>query len=87
MNHGVVDIFAFQEALFVEALFGIALLGMIWAGFRRWLQHKEKTDGLIAEHAAQMERVETRLAALEQTLPDAPAPQRISTDEAAHPSP
>jgi hypothetical protein len=78
MNHGVVDVFAFQEALFIEAVFGIALLAMIWAGFRRWLQHKEKMGRLIAEqtaeraaqYGAQMERVETRLKAVEEIVAD-----------------
>jgi predicted phage tail protein len=66
MNHGIVDVFAYQEALLIEAVFGIALLAMIWVGFRRWLQHKDKMGQLIAEqtaeravqHDAQMERVE-----------------------------
>ena len=74
MNHGIVDVFAFQEALLIEAVFGIALLAMIWIGFRRWLQHKEKMGRLIAEQTAQraaenraqMERVEGRLKAVEQ---------------------
>ena len=76
MSHGIVDVFAFQEALLMEAVFGIALLAMIWAGFRRWLQHKERMDRLIAErtaeHAAQyaahIERVEARLKAVEQIV-------------------
>ena len=78
MNHGIVDVFAFQEALLVEAIFGIALLAMIWVGFRRWLQHKEKMGRLIAEqtaeraaqNGAQMERVEARLKAVEQIVSD-----------------
>lgn len=76
MNHGVVEVFAYQEALLIEAVFGIALLAMIWVGFRRWLQHKERMGRLIAEqtaertaqYAAQMERVEARLKAVEQTV-------------------
>ena len=76
MQHGIVDVFAFQEALLIEAVFGIALLVMIWVGFRRWLHHKEKMGQLIAEqnaqraaqHGAQMERVETRLKAIEQIV-------------------
>ena len=76
MSHGIVDVFAFQEALLMEAVFGVALLAMIWAGFRRWLQHKERMDRLIAEqtaeHAAQyaahIERVEARLKAVEQIV-------------------
>lgn len=78
MNHGIVDVFAFQEALLIEAVFGIALLVMIWVGFRRWLQHKEKMGRLIAEqtaerdaqYGAQMERVEARLKAVEQIASD-----------------
>jgi hypothetical protein len=76
MGHGVVDVFAFQEALLIEAVFGIALLTMIWVGFRRWLQYKERMGRLIAEETAEraaqygahMERVEARLKAIEQTV-------------------
>ena len=76
MSHGIVDVFAFQEALLIEAVFGIALLTMIWVGFRRWLQHKERMGRLIAEqtaeragqHGAQMARVEARLNAVEQIV-------------------
>jgi hypothetical protein len=78
VKHGVVDVFAFQEALLIEAVFGIALLAMIWVAFRRWLQHKEKMGRLIAEQTgeraaqydAQMERVEARLEAIEQIVTD-----------------
>jgi hypothetical protein len=78
VNHGIVDVFAFQEALLIEGVFGIALLAMIWVGFRRWLQHKERMGRLIAEqtaeravqHGAQMERVEARLKAVEQVVGD-----------------
>ena len=78
MNHGIVDVFAFQEALLMEAVFGIALLAMIWVGFRRWLQYKEKMGRLIAEQTAeravqfgaQMERIEARLKAVEQIVND-----------------
>jgi len=78
VSHGIVDVFAFQEALLIEAILGIALLTMIWVGFRRWLQYKEKMGRLIAEqtaeHAAQygagMQRVETRLKVLEQIVID-----------------
>lgn len=74
MNHGIVDVFAFQEALLIEAVFGIALLAMIWAGFRRWLQHKEKMDRLIAEQtAAHIERLEARLSAIEEMAADGAA--------------
>ena len=78
MSHGIVDVFAYQEALLIEAVFGIALLAMIWVGFRRWLAHKDKIGRLIAEqtaeraaqHGAQMERVEARLKAIEQLVTD-----------------
>jgi hypothetical protein len=78
VNHGIVDVFAFQEALLIEAVFGIALLAMIWAGFRRLLQYKEKVGRLIAEQTAeraaldgaQMERVEARSKAVEQIVTD-----------------
>jgi hypothetical protein len=78
VNHGIVDVFAFQEALLIEAVFGIALLTMIWVGFRRWLQHKEKMGRLMAEQMAErtveqgarMERVEARLKAVEQIVTD-----------------
>ena len=49
---------------------------MIWVGFRRWLQHKQRMGRLIAEqtaeHAgqlgAQMARVEARLNAVGQIV-------------------
>lgn len=70
----MIDIFAFQEALLIEVIFGIALLAMIWVGFRRWLQYKEKVGRLIGEqmaeralqHGARIDRVEERLKAVEQ---------------------
>jgi hypothetical protein len=76
VSHGIVDVFAFQEALLIEATFGIALLTMIWIGFRRWVQYKEKIGLVIAEqtadqaarYGAQMERVEERLQAVEQIV-------------------
>jgi hypothetical protein len=74
----MVDVFAYQEALLIEAIFGIAILAMLWAGFRRWLRHKEETSRLIAEqsaalagqHGAHMARVEARLKALEGIVMD-----------------
>lgn len=76
MSHGIVDVFAYQEALLIEAILGIALLTMLWVGFGRWLKHKEKMDRLIADqtaegsaqYGAQIERLETRLKAIEQIL-------------------
>lgn len=76
MSHGLVDVFAFQEALLIEAVFGLVILTMIWVGFRRWLQHKEKLGRLMADqnaelaaqYGAQMERVEARLQSMEQIV-------------------
>ena len=72
MDHPIVDVFAFQEALLVEAVLAIALLAMIWAGFRRWLQYKDRMGRLIAEQTAEgdarMEGVEARLKAIEQIV-------------------
>lgn len=93
MDHPIVDVFAFQEALLVEALLAIALLAMIWAGFRRWLQYKEKMGRLIAEQtaegAARMERVEARLKAVEQIVSNGeqPAAQIGVTGTNASPEP
>jgi hypothetical protein len=87
VDHPIIDVFAYQEALLVMVIFGIAILAMIWVGFRRWLQHKEKMDRLFAEQAseragqygADMERVEARLKAVEQILMDdgAATPEKI----------
>ena len=82
MSHGIVDVFAFQEALVMEAVFGISILTMIWVGFRRWLAHKERMGRLIADQTAErtaqygahLERVEARLDALERTA----SPQALS---------
>ena len=81
MSHGIVDVFAYQEALMIEAVFGIVLLTMIWVGFRRWLQHKDRMHRLIAEqtaerniqYGAQLERIEARLKAIEQAAVNGPA--------------
>src|SRR5689334_3316677 len=54
VDHGIVDVFAYQEALGIEAIFGIVLLVMIWVGFRRWLQHKEKMGRLSAQQSAEL---------------------------------
>ena len=78
MKHSIVEVFAYQETLLIMAVFGIASLAMIWVGFRRWLQHKEKMGRLIAEQTAEraaqygahMERVEARLKAVEQIVTD-----------------
>jgi hypothetical protein len=90
VDHPIVGLFAYQEALLIEAAFGLALLVMLWAGFRRWLRHKERLGHLIAEqaaqrasqHGAQMERVEARLTTIEQRMSDSGlgAAAQIETD-------
>ena len=66
-----VDVFAFQEALLIEAVFGVVILTMLWVGFRKWLQHKERMGRLIADqNAAHIARVEERLEAVEQVVSD-----------------
>lgn len=70
MDHTMIDVFAFIVA--------ITVLAMIYGGFRRWLQYKEKMGLLIAEQTAEraaqygahMERVVTRLKVLEQIVTD-----------------
>ena len=96
MNHGIVDVFAFQEALLMEAIFGIVLLAMIWVGFRRWLQYKERMGRLIADQTAeraaqygtQMESVEARLKVVEQIVTDGGVTQidALSTNQLSDPS-
>ena len=95
MTHGIVDVFAYQEALLIEAAFGIALLAMIWVGFRRWLQHKEKMGRLIAEQTAEraaqygadIQRVEARLKAVEQIIPEDAAQTIVPPRASALPEP
>ena len=78
VDHPVLGLFAYQEALLIEAVFGVTLLAMLWVGFRRWLQYKERLGHLIAEqtaeraaqYGAQMERVEARLTTIEQQVSD-----------------
>src|SRR5689334_16040845 len=78
VDHGVIDVFAYQEALLIMAVFGIAILAMMWAGFRRWIRYKEEMARLIAaqtaeraaQHSAGMEFVEARLKAIEQIVAD-----------------
>ena len=78
MKPGLIEVFAYQETLLIMAVFGIAILAMVWVGFRRWLQSKERTNRQLsaeaAEQAAQfgalMERVEARLNAIEQIVTD-----------------
>lgn len=76
MKHGLIEVFAYQETLLIMAVFGIAILAMVWVGFRRWLQFKERIDRLLGEQAAEqasqfgdhMARVEERLNAIEQIV-------------------
>ena len=76
MHPGAVEAVAYQETLMIMAVFGVVVLAMVWAGFRRWLQYKDKMSRLIAEQTAeisaqsraQMERVETRLTAIERVV-------------------
>lgn len=85
MHHGIVDVFAYQEAVLIEAVFGFALLAVIWAGFRRWVGYKEKLIQLTAErearHGVEIERVEERLKAIEQIVMTAggQSPAQIET--------
>ena len=99
MSHGVVEIFAYQETLLIMAVFGVALLTMIWVGFSRWLRQKERMDRLIADQTAertaqlsgQIERVEARLNAIEHgetaAQIDALAPNSPSKHGETAPSP
>ena len=76
MAHGAVEVVAYQETLMIMAVFGVAILAMIWAGFRQWLRHKETSGRLIAERTAdstaefgsQIQRVEDRMKAIEQMV-------------------
>src|SRR5690349_21504014 len=91
---GVVEVFAYQETLLMMAVLGIALLTMIWVGFRRWLQHKERMGRLIAEEMAErsaqnganMERVEARLKAIEQIVAVGRVPTEAQIDALPEPS-
>lgn len=85
MKHSIVEVFAYQETLLIMAVFGLVILTMLWIGFRKWLQSKERTDRLIAEQRAEtaaqyralIERVEARLNALEQFGDGAKAPEQL----------
>lgn len=74
MKHGFIEVFAYQETLLMMAIFGIAILAMVWVGYRRWLQSKERTDRLLSEQSSQfgayMDRVEARLSAIEHIVTD-----------------
>ena len=89
MKPGLVEVFAYQETLLIMALFGIAILAMIWVGFRRWLRSKEQTDRLLTEQTAQfgahMERVESRQNAIEQMVTESGARAARQIDPPADP--
>lgn len=76
MKHGLVEVFAYQETLLIMAVFGIAILVMIWVGLQRWLRSKGRMDRMLGEQAAEqtahfgalVERVEERLNVIEQML-------------------
>ena len=94
MKTGVVEVFAYQETLLIMAVLAIALLTMIWVGFRRWLQHKERMGRLIAQEMAErsaqnganMERVEARLKAIEQVITLGPVATEAQIDALPEPS-
>ena len=85
MKHGVVEVVAYQETLLIMAVFGLAILTMVWVAFRKWLQSKERMNRLTAEqraetasqYAALIERVEARLNALESSSDGAKAPAQM----------
>ena len=85
MDHPLFGLFAYQEALLIECVFGIALLVMFWAGFRRWIRHKERIAELsAAQHGARIQSVEARLDAVEQMVGDgggADAAARLAAPE------
>ena len=93
MSHGIVDVFAYQEALLIEAVFGVVLLTMIWVGFRRWLQSKDRASRLAAEQRAEhnaqfgalIERVEARLNAIERIVTDGRDEARAQIEESSGP--
>jgi len=93
VKHGLIEVFAYQETLLIMAVFGIAILAMVWVGFRRWLQSRERIDRLLSERAAEqtaqfsahVERVEARLKAIEQIVSDGGT--RAAAQIEASPSP
>ena len=64
--------------IFFAFIFIIPILAILFSGFQRWLQHKEKMSQLIAhqtaekaaQYAAHVERIETRLRVVEQIVTD-----------------
>lgn len=93
MKHGVVEVVAYQETLLIMAVFGLVILTMLWLGFRKWLQSKERMDRLMAEQRAEttaqyralIERVEARLNALEQIGVGTHTPAQIDESRSSPP--
>lgn len=93
MKHGFIEVFAYQETLLTMAVFGIVILAMVWIGFRRWLQSKERTERLLSERAAEqnsqfgayMERVEARLNTIEHIVADGGIPTAAQIDRSSDP--
>jgi hypothetical protein len=88
---GLVEVFAYQETLLIMAVFGIAILAMIWVGFRHWLRSKERMDRLLSEQTVQfgahMERVEARLNTIEQMVTDGGIRAAAQIEPSAGPPP
>jgi hypothetical protein len=93
LNHGLIEVVAYQETLLIMAVFGIVMLTMLWVGFRRWLQARERTDRLLREQAAEqssqfgayIERVEARLKAIEHKVTDDGVQTPAQIDKATDP--
>ena len=64
--------------IFFAFIFIIPVIAILFAGFQRWLQHKERMSQLIADqtaekaaqYAAHVERIEARLRVVEQIVTD-----------------
>jgi hypothetical protein len=64
--------------VFFVLVFAVPILGILYSGFQRWLQHKEKMGQLIADQTAEraaqygahVERIEARLRVVEQIVTD-----------------
>ena len=93
MQHGVVEVVAYQETLLIMAVFGLVILAMVWLGFRGWLQSKERANRLLAdqraetaaEYRALIERVEARLNALEHIKDSSKAPAQMEENRSNPP--
>lgn len=64
--------------VFFAFVFAVPLLAILYSGFQRWLQHKERMGQLIAnqtaekaaQYGAHVERIEARLRVVEQIVTD-----------------